>query len=125
MRQEMKVVRASTIDNMKVQTELATLRREIADLKNMRLSASQTVPTPRNATFADVVSDNYPQQTGHPLATKKSQGPVQVHAQGQGGNTKPKSLAPVSHSPRRRRRSSVTTAPDTDGFSVVKRNKSF
>ncbi|XP_019642693.1 PREDICTED: uncharacterized protein LOC109483976 [Branchiostoma belcheri] len=131
IRQEMKVIRATTVDNVKVQAEIAALRREIAELKDVRASAPQTAPAPRHTTFADVVSENHPQSIVHPPAARRASGPTQVHVLRQGAATKPKSLAPMD--PAQASRSSplsprghssgVPTAPDEDGFNMVKRKK--
>ncbi|KAI8484064.1 ATP-binding cassette sub- A member 5 [Branchiostoma belcheri] len=126
IRQEMKVIRANTVDNVKVQAELAALRREIADLKDVRASAPQTVPAPRHTTFADVVSENHPQSIVHPPTARRASGPTQVHALRQGVATKPKSLVPMEPSqasrsspPSSRGHSSgVLTAPDEDARPV-------
>eukprot|EP00058_Branchiostoma_floridae_P021032 XP_002606522.1 hypothetical protein BRAFLDRAFT_91894 [Branchiostoma floridae] len=119
IRQELKVVRATTLDNVKVQVELAALHREIVDIKNARLSVLQYVQASRRATFADVVSENHPQSTVHSPTSRPPPGPTQEHIQGHGGTTKPKSLATVSRSPRRRPRSGASTSSNTDGFTVV------
>ncbi|CAH1250244.1 Hypp8827 [Branchiostoma lanceolatum] len=126
MRQEMKLIRACSIDAVRVQAELSSLRRDIVDLKNDRMSAP-TTQAPSRATFAAVVSDNPTQTTVHASATRKTSAPDHEHGQCQVGGPalvpKPKAPAPRHHATPRRRRSGDPTAPDADGFSLVQRRK--
>ncbi|KAI8493115.1 hypothetical protein Bbelb_291190 [Branchiostoma belcheri] len=94
--------------------------REIADLKDARASVPQTVLAPRHTTFADVVADKHSQSIVHPPAARRASGPTQAHVlvPGPEGPCPGFSLiAPRGHS------SGVLTAPDEDGFNVVKRKK--
>ncbi|XP_078668679.1 uncharacterized protein LOC144909982 [Branchiostoma floridae x Branchiostoma belcheri] len=153
VRQEMKLIRDCSIDSVKVQTELMSLRKEIVDLRNRVNSTPPTVSVPRpspdnhTATFADVVSVTRPSSSARSLAGKAPPDDVctQVQGHADGAATAPKSLSgdtapkravaekapnPVSTRSSRRsttgasRDSSDTRDSSSDGFRLVERKRS-
>ncbi|CAH1277385.1 Hypp9592 [Branchiostoma lanceolatum] len=126
----MKGIRDVSIDSAKLHDELASLRQEIADLKNR----ADPAPPPRKATYAEAASDplrSSPQVRRVPPAAE----PICVEVQDGGLATVPKSLLadashkqvrkePSRHSSRTSRRGSALggpSEPGSDGFQLIQK----
>ncbi|XP_019616812.1 PREDICTED: uncharacterized protein LOC109464301 [Branchiostoma belcheri] len=132
MRQEMKSIRDISVDAVKLHAELASLRREIVELRNQG-----AVPPPKKATYAEAASDplkSVPQVTRVPSDAE----PCALDTHDKGSATVPKSLrADVSHKPVQRESSGISSRtsrrgsasggpeePGSDGFRLVQKRKS-
>ncbi|KAI8496677.1 ATP-binding cassette sub- A member 5 [Branchiostoma belcheri] len=138
VRQEMKLIRTCSIDSVKVQAELMSLRTEIAHLRNRLDSTPPTAPAPSKASFAEVVLATHQPPTVHSIGKLTSEADcVPVEAQAGASNTVPKpryvgtthkqaDKGPVrqpSRSPQRRPASRDPKDPSPDGFHLVQRRK--
>ncbi|XP_035664532.1 uncharacterized protein LOC118408028 [Branchiostoma floridae] len=131
MRQEMRDIRDMSIDSAMIHAELASLRREIVDLR----SRADPAPAAKKATYAEAASDpvkSVPQVSRVPSHAEPRR--VEVH---DGEATVPKSLhvdvrhkpvqkEPIRHSPRSSRRGSESggpSEPGSDGFRLCQKRK--